>query len=56
MESDSPRKTRKRKRTAPVNLEGATSKNKKITFSVSLYSESEYRPRRSPRVKPLAES
>ena len=56
VESDSPRITRRKKRTASENLEGTTPKKKNITVSVSLDSESEHSPRRAPRVKPLAES
>ena len=54
MESNSPLKMR-RKRTTSENPEGATPKEKKITFSFSSDSESEHSPRRAPRVKPLAE-
>ena len=56
VESDSPRITRRKKRTASENPEEATPKRKKVTLSVSSDSESEHSPRRAPRVKPLAES
>ena len=54
MESDSPCRTRRKKRIASENPEGAMLKRGKITLSVSLDSEFEHNPKRAPREKPLA--
>ena len=54
VESDSPLKTRRGKRTASENLEGATPKRGRVVLSDSLDSESEHNPKSVHRDKPLA--
>ena len=56
MESDSPLKTRRGKRTASENLEGATPKKGRVVLLDSSDSESEHSPKRIQREKPMAET
>ena len=56
MESDSPLKTRRGKRTASENMEGAMPKRGRVVLSDSSDSESEHSPKRVQREKPLAET
>ena len=56
MESDSPLKTRRGKRTTSENLEGATPKKGRVVLSDNSDSESEQSPERVQREKPLAKT
>ena len=56
MESDSPHKGRRKKRTTSEDPEGEAPKRGKLALMDSLDSESEQFPKRPPRVKHLGES
>ena len=56
MESDSPLRTRRGKRTAFEDLKGATPKKGRVVLSDSSGSESEHSLERVQREKPLAET